>query len=163
MRLYRVTSNRYVTRWQDAFSGEGSYRGGGRWSSVGTRMVYTSTHLSLAALEVLVHCQRQSFLDSRLAIRFELADRYIQKLERLPDGWNSIPESIATQRLGDGWVASNTAAGLIVPSATLPEDEQEDEYNVLLNPRYPNFVNLIENVRVASFDFDKRITSLVTN
>jgi RES domain-containing protein len=163
VRLYRVTSNRYVTRWQDAFSGEGSFRGGGRWSSVGTRMVYTSTHLSLAALEVLVHCNRQSFLDSRLSIRFDLDDRYIQRLERLPEAWNSIPESINTQRLGDSWIEANSAAGLIVPSATLPQGDQEDEYNVLLNPSFPNFLNLLKNASVKAFDFDTRITSLVTN
>jgi RES domain-containing protein len=163
MILFQVTSNRYVQRWQDALSGEGSFRGGGRWSSVGTRMVYTSSHLSLATLEVLVHCNRQSFLDSRLAIRFDLDDRFIQRLEHLPDDWNSIPESITTQRLGDGWVAANLAAGLIVPSATLPEGDQEDEYNVLLNPSYPNFLSLLKNVRVKGFDFDERISSLVTN
>jgi RES domain-containing protein len=163
VKLYRVTSNRYVNRWQDAFSGEGSFRGGGRWSSVGTRMVYTSTHLSLASLEVLVHCSRQSFVDSRLAIRFELGDRFVQRLERLPEGWNSIPESVNTQRLGDSWVAANSAAGLIVPSATLPEGDQEDEFNVLLNPNFPNFLSLLKDAEVKAFDFDTRITTLVTN
>jgi RES domain-containing protein len=161
--LYRVTSNRYLTRWQDAFLGEGSFRGGGRWSSAGTRVVYSSTHLSLATLEVLVHCNRQSYLDSRVAIRFELADKLIQRLERLPKAWNSIPESISTQRLGDSWVAANSAAGLIVPSATLPEDDQTDEFNVLLNPRYPHFLQLLKNPVLKPFDFDSRITSLVTN
>jgi RES domain-containing protein len=126
-------------------------------------MVYCSTHLSLASLEVLVHCNRQSFLDSRLCIRFELSDTVIQRLERLPEEWNSLPESINTQRLGDSWIAANSAAGLIVPSATLPEGDQEAEHNVLLNSRYPSFLRLLKNPVLKSFDFDARITSLVTN
>ena len=39
----------------DAFSGEGARRGGGRWNSKGVRIVYTSESLSLATLEVMVH------------------------------------------------------------------------------------------------------------
>jgi RES domain-containing protein len=38
-----------------AFDGEGAWLFGGRWNSRGTRMVYTSITLSLAALETLVH------------------------------------------------------------------------------------------------------------
>ena len=38
-----------------AFDGEGAWRFGGRWNSRGTRTVYTSATLSLAALETLVH------------------------------------------------------------------------------------------------------------
>lgn len=162
MILYRVTSQRYIDRWQDAFSGEGSFRGGGRWSSVGIRMVYASSQLSLAALEVLVHCNRQSFLETRLCIRVELADRFIQQPTQLPDDWNSIPESVTTQRLGDSWVAARSSAGLIVPSAVLPEPAQPSEYNMLLNPSYPEFLSLLQNPIVTPFDFDARITALMT-
>ena len=37
--------------------GEGAYRYGGRWSSVGTRLAYTSEHQSLAMLEYFVHLE----------------------------------------------------------------------------------------------------------
>jgi RES domain-containing protein len=159
--LYRVAAKKYVKSWQDAFSGIGSFRGGGRWSSPGTYMVYTSTHLSLASLEVLVHCNKSSFLDSRLTVRFEIDDNLLQTLEDkdLPVQWNSIPESITTQRLGDAWVLGKSSVGLIVPSATLPPGTYT-ERNVLLNPNYPDFFRLIRNPVSQDFDFDERIGTL---
>jgi len=38
-----------------SFDGEGAYRYGGRWSSPGTRLSYTSEHQSLAMLEYFIH------------------------------------------------------------------------------------------------------------
>ncbi len=47
---------------EDAFSGEGARRGGGRWNSKGVRVVYTAGSLSLATLEVMVHTHFYSAL-----------------------------------------------------------------------------------------------------
>ena len=38
-----------------AFTGEGARRYGGRWNSKGFAVIYTSSSISLAILEVLVH------------------------------------------------------------------------------------------------------------
>jgi len=40
------------------FDGEGAYRYGGRWSSPGIRLSYTSEHQSLAVLEYFVHLDK---------------------------------------------------------------------------------------------------------
>ena len=162
MILYRVTGTTFLTRWQDAFTGEGSFRAGGRWSSPGTRMVYSSTTLSLATLEVLVHCNKQSFLHARAMIQFELEDRLIEVLpdEELPEDWNSVPESISTQKLGDSWVRQGSALGLIVPSATLPTIRVE-ERNVLLNPNVPEFMDALRSVEVQPFSRDSRLAELI--
>ncbi|MDF1523938.1 MAG: RES family NAD+ phosphorylase, partial [Trueperaceae bacterium] len=53
-----------------AFSGEGARRYGGRWNSVGRVVVYTSEHLSLAALETLAHADRKRF--ARDLVAFEV-------------------------------------------------------------------------------------------
>lgn len=50
-----------------AFSGEGARRYGGRWNTPGRPMVYTSLHLSLAALETLAHADRRRFERDYLA------------------------------------------------------------------------------------------------
>jgi RES domain-containing protein len=160
--LYRVTGSKHLNRWQDAFSGEGSYRAGGRWSSVGTRMVYASTALSLATLEVLVHCNKQSFLNARVMVRFELEDDRIEQLpeSELPETWNSIPESVGTQKIGDAWTKQGTAIGLIVPSATLPTLRVE-ERNVLLNPNLPGMLEHLQNVTMQPFSTDSRLANLL--
>ncbi len=160
--LYRVTNAKRLTTWQDAFSGEGSYRAGGRWSSVGTRMVYASTALSLATLEVLVHCNKISFLNARVMIRFELDDAFIEQLleSELPETWNSIPESVSTQKIGDAWTLQGSATGLIVPSATLPTLHVL-ERNVLLNPNVPGMLEQLKKVEVQPFATDSRLVSLI--
>lgn len=126
-------------------------------------MVYASTHLSLAALEVLAHCNQRSFRDSRMSIRFEIPDILMQRLpdEELPTGWDGIPEPIGTQSVGDAWILARSAVGLIVPTAALPGGTRLDERNVVLNPSIPNFLSHIRNASVEPFDFDARIATLV--
>ena len=52
MLVWRICKRR---RLPDAFSGIGAEAHGGRWNNKGDRVVYTSTSLSLAALELFVH------------------------------------------------------------------------------------------------------------
>ena len=49
MRVYRLARLLFAA---SPFDGEGSYRFGGRWSSPGTRVVYTAEHLSLENLSI---------------------------------------------------------------------------------------------------------------
>lgn len=49
---WRLDARRFASTWD---SGEGAYRFGGRWSSVGTRAVYCALDASTAILEVAVH------------------------------------------------------------------------------------------------------------
>ena len=51
-----------------AFDGEGARLYGGRWNHRGTRLVYASSTLSLAALECLVHAE--AMLIKRPLFRF---------------------------------------------------------------------------------------------
>src|SRR4051812_18031854 len=49
---WRIVKEKHA---RTAFSGEGARIFGGRWNSPGISIVYCSEHLSLAALEILVH------------------------------------------------------------------------------------------------------------
>src|ERR1700733_1545023 len=51
-RLYRILRRPFS---KTPLDGEGAYRFGGRWSSVGVRLAYTAEHLSLAMIEYFVH------------------------------------------------------------------------------------------------------------
>lgn len=46
---------RLATTLHAPLTGEGAALRGGRWNSIGVSVVYASTHLSLALVELLVH------------------------------------------------------------------------------------------------------------
>ena len=75
-----------------AFDGEGARLYGGRWNSRGTRVVYTSEALSLAALENLVHLT-PTVAFKYVAIRIEFDDALVEKiaLAALPADWKDEP------------------------------------------------------------------------
>ncbi len=54
-----------------AFSGEGARRYGGHWNSKGHAVVYTSSSISLAILEILVHIQIYDILEEYVYIPVE--------------------------------------------------------------------------------------------
>lgn len=93
-------------------------------------MVYSSRHLSLAFLEILVHVELTGDLpDDRRYWELELPDDAVQELDpdRLGPDWRG---SLAhTRALGDAWLDAGRSAGLLVPSAVVPI-----ERNLLLNP-----------------------------
>lgn len=133
---------------------EGARLYGGRWSSEGVAVVYTSPALSLCALELLVHIDPEDIPGDLVAIRLECEDPPPEEripAEDLPPDWNRLPDHPACRALGDAWVERGESALLRVPSAVIPEEE-----NVLLNPRHPDAARF----RVAStrpFTFDARL------
>ncbi|MGA9671505.1 MAG: RES family NAD+ phosphorylase, partial [Terracidiphilus sp.] len=54
MLVWRLCRERYAG---EAFSGHGARLYGGRWNSAGTPMVYASSSLALAAIELFVHLE----------------------------------------------------------------------------------------------------------
>ncbi len=80
-----------------AFSGEGARLYEGRWNSVGVQMVYCSEHLSLAALEILVHTRLIIMPDKFRAFRVAWNDAMMVSLDlaQLPRGWNAQPAGTA--------------------------------------------------------------------
>ncbi len=89
MLLWRLNKARHAAT---ALDGEGARVVGGRWNSVGRRAVYLSEHLSLAALEVLVHTNKGN-LPAHVAIRVEVPDDvaiFAPKLSDLPAGWREL-------------------------------------------------------------------------
>ena len=56
---YRIFKSKHAARW---FDGEGAFLFGGRWNSPGTRLLYASSALSLAALEMLVNLNADGLL-----------------------------------------------------------------------------------------------------
>jgi RES domain-containing protein len=124
----------------EAFSGDGARIAPGRWNGRGTRAVYLSGSLSLAALEVLVYTGRAAFSIPLAVFRVEIPDELaidILPSEKVPANWRQQPPPESTRRIGAEWIAGGTAAALRVPSALIPE-----EWNLLVNPAHADFAKI---------------------
>jgi len=109
---------------------------GGRWNSVGVRVVYASETLALAVLEMLANARRR-VPPGKVFITLDIPDGV--RVERLggrdlPPRWADSPAPRRLQEIGDAWARARRSVALVVPSAIVPV-----EHNVLLNPAHPDF------------------------
>jgi RES domain-containing protein len=145
---------RLCKRRQAAFDGEGARRAGGRWNRRGTAVVYTSETLSLAALELFVHCDPTLLPDDLVAIESEIPEGLaIRRVDAapLPRDWRRYPAPEALAAIGSDWANGLATAALSVPSAVVLR-----ERNVLLNPAHPDF-RKIRVGRPEPFSLDARL------
>lgn len=150
MRVFRISAPQYVGV---ALSGEGAARSGARWNSIGVRLAYTASSVSLAMLEMLVHINREDIPTNRRLLTYELSDDLITELIELPAGWNDLPYVPTVRSAGDAWVAAGTSLALMVPSAVA-----RHESNILINPSHPSFaeIKLLQDEPLA---LDERLFS----
>ena len=123
---------------ETVFSGEGGRRFGGRWNSRGVPMVYTSASLALAAIELFMHLEPSLAPHDLVAISATLPEgepaRTVIPAD-LPPAWHG--DLACSRELGDEWIRSGSSLALQVPSVPIPP-----EWNVLINPAHPRFVEL---------------------
>jgi RES domain-containing protein len=133
-RVYRVLRKAYA---RSPFDGEGAYRYGGRWSSPGVRLSYTSEHQSLAMLEYFVHLDKDNPPhDLVLAIAEISDDASRERIEssELPANWRDAGAPPELARYGDEFVLNGKSCLLFVPSVIA-----SNEYNCLINPAHAEF------------------------
>jgi len=147
---WRIAKEKHA---KSAFSGEGARIFEGRWNSAGVRMVYCSEHLSLAALEILVHTQPVTMRDKFRVFRVSWDEKMMITidLKELPKGWNAQPPSSSSKNIGDEWVRSGHSVVLAVPSVIVPS-----ERTFLLNPKHRDF-SKIKIKDTGSFYLDSRL------
>jgi RES domain-containing protein len=134
-----------------AFSGEGGLHAAGRWNSLGTRIVYTSSSVALASLETVVHLRNVRHTQERWLFTIEIPDRWVEPLCDLPQGWDAEPAVNASREAGDRWIREERSVGLLVPSVVVPVEQ-----NALINPRHPRF-ELEWIKRPERFRYDPRL------
>ncbi len=137
-------------------SGTGARLTGGRWNSPGRPVVYTSTSMSLAVLETVVHLKSSSFPFARYLVRLEVPHalwkaRRVHEVAQLPDGWDALPAGSVSRHHGDDWLAAGHPLLLEVPSVVLPE-----ESNVLINPLHRD-AHKVKATMVRPFAYDARL------
>lgn len=147
MRIWRLSKPEFFP----GLDGEGSRLAGGSWNSVGQPVVYMSSSLALAALEVLVNLtaeqRRPGRLPKLVAVAVDLG------LEMIESASLPLRKDVAeTRDYGDAWLASLSSLALSVPSRVIPL-----ERNVLLNPRHPAMA-IVTVALTEPFVFDDRLS-----
>jgi RES domain-containing protein len=150
MRIWRICKARYA---DEAFSGNGARRFGGRWNTPGVPMVYASSSLALAAIELFVHLEPNLQPDDLVSIAATLpAGEPAQRLgpDQLPPNWWT-DDFDPLRAIGDKWIREASSLALEVPSAAL-----RMEWNVLVNPQHPA-IAAIKVEEPQAFHFDARM------
>jgi RES domain-containing protein len=149
VRAWRITRAAHRT-----LDGEGARRIGGRWNSPGVAVVFTATHLSLSALEYLVHVDIDEAPDDLVALGIEVPDdageRHLST-ENLPANWRTMLHAEECRAIGDAWAKGQESLVLRVPSIIIPEED-----NLVINPGHPRAAE----VRIVSerpFSYDPRL------
>ena len=143
---------------KSALDGVGSALGGGRWNSVGTRIVYCASTLALAVLEVRVHIPLANFPPRARYVGLEILidSAYIETVTKLPPGWRVTPpastQGTAARTFGDQWVTEKRFVALRLPSAVIPS-----EFIYLLNPAHADFGRAVQVGRETEVFLDPRL------
>ena len=144
MMLYRFLPLPFVAN----LDGEGAKKYGGRWNSKGFPIVYTSLSISLALVELLVHCASINQLQLNHLAVIEVPSNLEQELITTPLQPNWRQDLKYSRSVGDAFIASNSNLFLQIPSFIIPQ-----ENNILINPMHKDFQS-IKVKETLSFDFD---------
>ena len=132
LRAFRAVKAGYAV-----FDGEGARRTDARWHSRGRPVIYCSTCLAGALLEIVAHRGRLRLPGSHhagIAVIPDTIAREELDPASLP-GWDTAPDAPVARAYGDRWLADARTAVLIVPAFTARPLQQ----HILLNPRHPDF------------------------
>ncbi len=131
MFAYRIADIRHPI-----FDATGAMLHGGRWNSIGRRVIYAAETYAGALLEILVHCNLSQPPKNHRVIRIHIPDEIaIESVtaDRLPN-WDS-EDMLESRALGDEWIDSQRTLVLRVPSVVT----QGRESNLILNVDHPQF------------------------
>ena len=112
-------------------------------------MLYASSSLSLACLEVLVHVKEPRLPIDYAFVRISFPGRLLGRISA-----SGLIEPQACQKFGADWVRSGRKTVIRVPSAIIRR-----EYNFLINPQHPTLSELTFS-EPEPFHFDPRLLKL---
>lgn len=155
MILFRISVCKYISD----LTGEGAKLFGGRWNKKGIPALYFSSSLSLAPLELMANIPDIKFIKDICSLKIEIPKSIILKklnIKKLNQNWNKYPFDTSTVNTGTEILSKKDYCGVIVPSAILPEDLFNLEFNVLLNPLHKDF-NKIKFFPPQKYFLDNRL------
>lgn len=151
MRVHRISKEKYI----EDLSGKGAKLHGGRWNPKGYAVLYTSENRALAALEILVHLDRETIPDDLKIISLEIPNSEIEVFDKAT--FNAILKDENAENIlkneGRNWLESRRSLALKIPSVLIRR-----ERNILINPLHPIFPK-IKKLTIENFYFDERFFS----
>lgn len=148
MIVYRIVNSHY----KNDISGIGAKLKGARWNKQGSSLLYTAEHISLCALELLVHIGFNDIQKLYHILSIYVPDDVSIKkisINKLKPNW--IEDEDYTAFIGTEFINNNINLVLQVPSAIISE-----EHNYLINPNHRDF----KKVKIKTskpFIFDERL------
>lgn len=135
-------------------SGIGAFRAGGRWNDKGTYVLYSSENSSLAFLENLVHFDMEEIPEDLYIMEIRITNEDLIYL--IPDSdyqkdWLDT-DNLACKILGDQLFSKHKLLGIKVKSAV-----NRSEYNILLDPLFPGYHDLVNIIDVIKIPVDRRL------
>ncbi len=148
MKLYRIAKEKYAAD----LRGMGGLYEAGRWHREGTQIVYTSSFVSLAMLEVLGHWRKTPTGLALITIEVpDKASTLFIDANDLPAEWRELPYLPALADITERWIVEQKFWIMRVPSAQSPS-----EHNYLLNPLHPEHATLTL-ISITPHPFDPRL------
>jgi RES domain-containing protein len=148
MIVYRISNAEY----SHDISGTGAKLMGARWNSKGIPVLYTSAHISLAVLEMLVNTDFKDYAIALDLLYINIPDQVKVTsidLSILNNKWKE--DFDYTRYIGDEIFKQKESVLIKVPSAVIQE-----EYNYLVNPLHADFKK-IKIIKTKSFWPDERL------
>lgn len=136
MEVFRLHNKKYPIE----LSGFGAAKFGARWNSKGIEVVYLASSRALALAEVVVHLSLSNLPSNFCMVTVNIPDKFVINTIDcliLDSDWNSFPETVTTQKMGDLFVETNKYCVLKVPSAVVKGD-----FNYVINPHHPDFIKI---------------------
>lgn len=164
MLVHRICKARFASPDLEPL-GIGAARYGGRWNSEGElrdrRLIYTSSQLALACLEVLVHTGGVGLRsEAHVRLTFELDPVWIHELPLTAVGshWRSFSETPHSQGVGDAWYDGQSSPVLRVPSIVMPDELYSAEVsNYLIHARHPGVAQAVRLIDTVPYVVDDRL------
>jgi RES domain-containing protein len=150
MIAYRIADGRH-----SIYDGTGAMLSGGRWNSVGKKVIYAAGSYAGAMLEILVHANSSIPPKHHQVVRIVIPEKV--KIEtllpaQLPN-WDA-EDLTAARSFGDRWLEEARTAVLCVPSVIT----EGRESNVLINPLHAR-AHLIQASLPEAVHWDARLFS----
>jgi RES domain-containing protein len=134
-------------------SGYGASLYGGRWNSKYVPMLYTSSCISLAILEVLANLKSTHHVKDLMLIEYAFPSELMTevKVKDLPKSWSNFPFDESTRLMGDQFIKNDKFLAMKVPSAIVHQ-----EFNYIINPRIKH-IDQLKISSIAEFHVDNRL------